>query len=161
MKNKLMTSLMFVVLSSPALARQDDITCMTKAIYFEAGGESTRGKVAVGHVILNRMNSKIYPQSICAVTYQKNHKAKGCQFTWSCKPYKVSNNKRWQASLAVAKEVVAGKTKDPTQGATSFNNRKFRNKNLQHVITIGNHYFYKNKIVLARSNYSERMLKGE
>lgn len=162
MKGKLRLSLIILALtSSIAKADTDSATCMAKAIYFEAGGESKQGKIAVGHVILNRINSTKYPQTICGVTYQKNYKAKGCQFTWSCRRYKVSNERRWQESLAVAKDVIEGKTKDPTKGATSFNNKKFRGSNYQHVTTIGNHYFYKNKVVLARSNYSERKLKGE
>ena len=142
-----------MLMISPVKA--DDLTCMAKAIYFEAGGERLEGKIAVGHVILNRMKSPVYPNNVCAVVYQRNYKSRGCQFSWSCRSHKVTNQARWHSSLSVAKNVLAKQTHDYSKGSTSFNNRKFRNKNLVHVVTIGNHYFYKNKIVLARSNYNE------
>lgn len=44
--------------------------CLATAIYFEARGEPLPGQVAVAEVILNRVESPAYPDSVCAVTSQ-------------------------------------------------------------------------------------------
>ncbi len=44
--------------------------CLTEALYFEARGESLSGVVAVAEVILNRVDSPDYPNSVCAVVNQ-------------------------------------------------------------------------------------------
>jgi spore germination cell wall hydrolase CwlJ-like protein len=44
--------------------------CLAGAIYFEARGEPIEGQLAVAEVVLNRVASKKYPDSICAVVKQ-------------------------------------------------------------------------------------------
>ena len=135
---------------SVASVSNKELDCMAKAIYFEAGHEKELGKVAVGKVVLNRMNSAVYPDNVCAVVYQKNYKARGCQFTWACRKHvKIVSNKAWEESLAIARGVLAGNFNDPTKGATSFNNRPFKSKGLKHTVKIGNHYFYQNRKVAS------------
>ena len=41
--------------------------CLVQAIYFEARGESFIGQLAVGSVILQRLESKSFPNTICSV----------------------------------------------------------------------------------------------
>lgn len=50
----------------------DDLTLLAAIIYCEAGGESYEGKLAVGYVIMNRVRSNKFPNSISAVVYQTN-----------------------------------------------------------------------------------------
>jgi len=45
---------------------------IAKMIYAEARGESLEGQVAVGAVILNRMKSGIFPDTVSGVIYQKD-----------------------------------------------------------------------------------------
>lgn len=49
---------------------QDDINLLAALIHCEAGGESYTGKVAVGAVVLNRVNSASFPNTISEVIYQ-------------------------------------------------------------------------------------------
>lgn len=49
-----------------------DLYLLAKCIYAEARGESYTGQVAVGAVILNRVASSQFPNSISGVIYQKN-----------------------------------------------------------------------------------------
>ena len=44
--------------------------CLAGAVYFEARGEPITGQLAVAEVVLNRVASKKYPDSICAVVKQ-------------------------------------------------------------------------------------------
>ena len=48
-----------------------DLACMTEAIYFEARGETEEGQRAVAEVILNRVASPRFPDTVCAVVKQR------------------------------------------------------------------------------------------
>lgn len=57
-------------LTTPVLSYQD-IQCLARNIYYEAGSEPEEGKVAVGLVTINRANTPNYPGTICGVVKQK------------------------------------------------------------------------------------------
>ena len=88
-----------------------ELACLTKAIYHEARGEELDGQVAVGHVVLNRVNSKRYPSTICGVVHQAK------QFTdiEHCKP--KFGSKEWKFAKEVAMLVYTNQIGDPTKGA--------------------------------------------
>src|SRR5574344_1916959 len=48
-----------------------ELKYLTAIIYCEAGNQSTKGKIAVANVVLNRVKNKRYPNSIKSVIYQK------------------------------------------------------------------------------------------
>src|SRR4051812_2158902 len=61
---------------------EDDLGCLVEAIYFEARDQSLLGQAAVASVIMNRVRSPLYPNSVCAVVWQDR------QFsytTWRCR----------------------------------------------------------------------------
>lgn len=64
--------------------RSDELDCLATAIYHEARGEPGRGQLLVGRVILNRVASNYYPDTICDVVYQNVHLGKRCQFSFAC-----------------------------------------------------------------------------
>ena len=53
-----------------AAASDSDLDLLASIIYCEAGGESYEGQVAVGAVVLNRMESELYPNDMSDVIYQ-------------------------------------------------------------------------------------------
>jgi len=57
--------------------------CLAEAIYFEARGEPVRGQIAVAQVVMNRVFSRYYPNSVCGVVYQ-NSSRRACQFSFAC-----------------------------------------------------------------------------
>lgn len=61
-----------------------EIKCLTAAIYFEARGEPVRGQSMVAQVILNRVDSAYYPDTVCDVVYQNAHRKNACQFSFAC-----------------------------------------------------------------------------
>ena len=61
-----------------------EMECLAKAIYFEARGEPARGQQLVARVILNRLDSIYYPDTICDVVYQNDHRRNACQFSFAC-----------------------------------------------------------------------------
>ncbi len=49
----------------------DDVTLLAALIYCEAGAEPYEGQLAVGAVVVNRVQSSVYPNTISGVIYQK------------------------------------------------------------------------------------------
>lgn len=76
-------------------ARQ--LRCLAEGMYFEARGEPWRGQLAVGRVILNRVASRNYPNTVCGVVYQNSHRHNRCQFSFACdgKADKIRNSTVW------------------------------------------------------------------
>ena len=58
------------LLSTSMNVSPTDIHCMAEAIYFESRGEPLLGQIAVGNVILNRVSSNRFPNTICKVVHQ-------------------------------------------------------------------------------------------
>ena len=48
----------------------DDLQLMGAIIYYEAGNQTYEGKVAVGNVVVNRMLSSRFPDTLQGVLYQ-------------------------------------------------------------------------------------------
>jgi len=92
-----------------AIDRPEDMGCLVEAIYFEGRSESTSGMLAIGIVILNRVRSDNYPNTICDVVHDGHYwngnpvKYK-CAFTYWCdgKPERYNNIR----ALAKVQEVV-------------------------------------------------------
>src|SRR3546814_2944120 len=57
--------------------------CMAAAMLYEAGDDS-KGQLAVGQVVINRVRHPAFPKSICEVVFQGSDRATGCQFTFTC-----------------------------------------------------------------------------
>lgn len=102
--------------------RSADVSCLAKAIYFEARGESVEGQYAVGRVILNRVKSRYYPNSICGVVFQNAHKKNRCQFSFACDGRKdeARNVKSWQQSVSIAEVLTCDFACDAPQIAASI-----------------------------------------
>ena len=56
---------------STSLYSDSDVALLARLIYGEARGESYQGQVAVGAVVLNRVESSSFPNTISGVIYQK------------------------------------------------------------------------------------------
>ena len=99
---------------------EKELWCMATAIYFEARGESYRGQVAVGQVVMNRVAHKLYPNTICNVVFQNQHMRNACQFSFACDgiPERVTDQKSWAQAEEIAKGVING-TLYLTEVATS------------------------------------------
>jgi len=122
------------------------VDCLADNIYFEAGHEPEKGRVAVALVTMNRVQDPRYPKDICSVVKQKVNYT--CQFTWFCQEGKrVSNSHAYREAREVALFVYANydKIKDVTHGALFYHadyvNPRWRG--LEKTAVIGRHIFYK------------------
>ena len=120
--------------------------CLTEAIYFEARGESLQGQVGVAEVILNRVDSPLYPRTVCGVVKQRG--SGGCQFSYICDGRTDRMREKASADLAgrIARAMLDGAPRELTDGATHFHTRSVRpgwSKRYAHTTTIGAHIFYR------------------
>jgi spore germination cell wall hydrolase CwlJ-like protein len=126
-----------------------ELRCMATAIYFEARGETVKGQVAVGQVIMTRVNSTFYPNTICGVVYQGQWNKNACQFSFACDGVADTphDRKEWETALDVAKNVISGKVYlDEVGDATHYHATYVSpdwKKLVKRVTKIGVHIFYK------------------
>lgn len=122
--------------------------CLAEVIYFEARGEPVEGQFAVAEVILNRVDSPKFPNSICKVVRQGTGRKHACQFSYNCdgKLEYIANGSAYDQAKRVARVSMDRKTRPLTKGAT-FYHATFVSpswaRSFQHVATIGVHKFYK------------------
>lgn len=112
-----------------------DLYLLAKCIYAEARGESYTGQVAVGAVILNRVNSPKFPNTISGVIYQKNAFTAVADGQINLTPDKTALN--------AASDAMNGW--DPTYGCIYYYNPAIATSSWifgrQTVTTIGKHVF--------------------
>jgi spore germination cell wall hydrolase CwlJ-like protein len=126
-----------------------EFRCMATAIYFEARGESVKGQIAVGQVIMTRVRSMFYPSTICGVVFQGQWNKNACQFSFACDgvPDTPKNRKQWDTALDVAKNVISGKVYlDEVGDATHYHATYVSpdwKKMVKRITKIGVHIFYK------------------
>lgn len=122
--------------------------CLAEALYFEARGETVKGQFAVAEVILNRVDSPRYPNSICGVINQGTGRKFACQFTYTCDGHKevVHEPRAFERVGKVAKLMVNGAPRPLTKGATHYHTKAVAPKwsrKFPRTATIGVHHFYR------------------
>ena len=130
-----------------AEVRSNQLNCLTRNIYYEAGHESFEGKVAVAQVTLNRVESGKFPNDICKVVYQKDNALGLCQFSWYCNGdiKKPKNTAAYKESEIVARQVLLEEFRLPSLKHALYFHGTYINPGWKRekVATIGNHVFYK------------------
>lgn len=123
--------------------------CLAEAIYFEARSEPASGQAAVAQVVLNRVKSGLYPESVCGVVYQNRHRYLGCQFSFACegKSLRITEQTPWKQAVKIAREVTFGQTYLPAVGDATHYHAKYVKPYWSRMFskkdTIGQHIFYK------------------
>lgn len=118
-----------------------DLACMAEALYHEARGEGTQGQQAVAEVILNRVDSRQFPSSVCGVINQPS------QFSYTIGGAKPMRNKSAiMRARAIAEAALSGAPRNLTGGATYFHTPAVRpswSHRFQRTVQIGRHIFYR------------------
>lgn len=126
--------------SADQVYASDAVYWLSRIINAEAGGESMKGKMAVGNVVLNRTRSSQFPNTIYGVIFDKKY---GVQFapTANGMIYKSPN----ADSVIAAKMCLEGYS--ISNEALYFFNPRYTSgtwvkQNRDYLFTIGNHVFY-------------------
>lgn len=112
--------------------------CLIRAMYFESNRSSREGMLAVGTVVMNRINSGKYPRSVCGVVGQTNQFAPGA--LW--KPMREGRSLRLAQS--VADKVLHGARHPGVRNAMFFHTAglTFPYTNMHYVLEAGGLAFY-------------------
>ena len=134
------------------------LMCMAFNIYHEANNQSMLGQIAVGQVVMNRVESTSFPNTVCEVVKQGQTYKNGkmvlhkCQFSWYCDGKSDDVNKRskaWSRALDYASIVISGRVEiDLTQGSLWYHAYYVKPswaKQKERVARIDSHIFYKKK----------------
>lgn len=130
--------------------------CLAEALYFEARGESVKGQFAVAEVILNRVDSPYFPNSICGVIKQGTGRKYACQFTYTCDGHsEVINEPAAYARVGkIAASMLTGAPRPLTRGATFYHTKAVRpnwSRKFTRTATIGVHHFYRRPTRLSQN----------
>ena len=149
--------LQMVIALSPA-----DALCLQKNAYFEARNQSDAGMVAVTHVVLNRVASDRFPNTVCGVVedahmnkwWKENHDRDvpvrhKCQFSWFCDGLsdEPKEKEAWKHAQRVALEAYAlwNVGFDNSDGSLWYHAQNVRplwRKDFRYVTQIDDHLFY-------------------
>ncbi len=123
--------------SGQTSATSSNVYLLARLIYGEARGEPYKGQVAVGAVVLNRVESSSFPNSISGVIYQSG--------AFSIVADGQINLAPNETAIKAARDVINGW--DPTNGCLYYYNpAKTTNKWIYSrpvMLTIGEHVFCK------------------
>ncbi len=124
--------------------------CLAEALYFEARGETVKGQFAVAEVILNRVGSERFPDSICGVINQGTGKQYQCQFTYTCDGNSDAIRERaaFEQVGKVARAMLDGTNYNLTGGATHYHTTAVKPRwsdVYQRTAQIGVHVFYRHR----------------
>ncbi|KUJ85664.1 hydrolase [Ruegeria marisrubri] len=132
----------------PEATGDEDWKCLAEALYFEARGESVKGQFAVAEVILNRVATSRFPDTLCGVIKQGTGKKYQCQFTYTCDGLKevIREKKAYERVAKVARLAIDGAVTDLTDGATHYHTKAVRpswSRVYKETARIGVHIFYR------------------
>ncbi|MBV4491768.1 cell wall hydrolase [Pseudomonas oryzicola] len=135
-------------------ALDDSITCLARTVYWEAKGADAEDMAAVASVVLNRLGSEGFPDTICGVVKQ-GVESKACQFSWWCdgRPDQVEEPQRYGIAKEIARKALNQQLKDTTGGALYFHDRNVRPdwaKAYRKTAQTRHFLFYKPNPALAR-----------
>ena len=128
------------ILSADRFYRSDEVLWLGRIIHAESRGESLLGQIAVGNVVLNRVRSAYYPNTIYGVIFDRKY---GVQFS-PILDGSIYNTPSFSASLA-AKICLEGY--DVSDGSFFFLQPRLATsswipRTREYAFTIGNHDFY-------------------
>ncbi|MGX1324893.1 spore germination cell wall hydrolase CwlJ-like protein [Bradyrhizobium sp. USDA 377] len=95
--------------------------CLAEAVYFESRGEAVRGQMAVAQVVMNRVFSGKYPDTVCGVVYQNKYRHFACQFTFACdnNPDVIREPEMWERAKKISKAMLDGQIWLPEVGKST------------------------------------------
>ena len=125
------------IASGDSFYNSTDLYWLSRIIYAESGNQSLEGKIAVGNVVLNRVASSLFPNSVYDVIFQRN------QFT----PASSGSINREPSEDAVIAAKLCLDGANTADNALYFVNPKaspnsWASRNCTYVATIGAHAFF-------------------
>ena len=119
----------------------NDLYCMTMNIYHESRGEPVQGQLAVGNVVINRVDSPDFPNTYCGVILQD----KQFSWYWDGKSDRIRNMEDFKLAAELSFMLLIGYIEDNTEGALYYYNPSVVNPYwataYNYKVTHANHVF--------------------
>lgn len=119
----------------------EQMQCLAGAVYFESKGESLAGQLAVARVIINRVKSGRFADSLCGVVYQPG------QFSFvrgRAMPAIATAGRAWREAVAISQIAIEDSWNSLAEGALFFHARRVSpGWGKAKVALIDNHVFYR------------------
>lgn len=117
-----------------------DRDCLKRVMYFESEQSSRKGLMAVGTVVMNRLTSSAYPDTICEVVNQKRQFAPGVM-TRKIHPTAIANLEE------AADALLRGERNPDVKSAMFFHTDglSFPYDNMHYVTVAGGNAFYEKR----------------
>ncbi|WP_370693911.1 cell wall hydrolase [Methylobacterium sp. NEAU K] len=124
----------------PMVVSDAERDCLGRAMYFESNRSDEGGLLAVGTVVMNRLEAAIFPGGICAVVGQPGQFAPGVLT-------KPMQERDLQKVADAADAVLAGERHPKVGKAMYFHTagRHFPYKNMHYVAVAGGNAFYEKR----------------
>jgi len=139
-----MKLLLLALLVTQLFASQaNELKCLQMNIYFEARSSNLADQAAVADVVLNRVVSNNYPNSICEVVWQRK------QFSWTHdgKSDRMTDRDAAESAYLLAHQMLYdGRFRGISQGADHYHAdyvKAYWAKSLNLIGTIGRHIYYR------------------
>lgn len=119
--------------------------CLSLTIYHEARGENIYGQLAVAQVVMNRVESPRYPDTVCGVVTQRKQFSFLNNCNIKCAVQNVREQQAWKVSQSVTNSILQGHriTLNATHYHTTWVQPYWsKHERMQPLKTIGNHTFY-------------------
>jgi len=133
--------MMLLSLLNTPVNSSDELDCLAKNIYYEAGIDDRKSKLAVAQITLNRRDSGKWGDSICEVVYSPY------QFSWTLEDKPPPTGRLWEESQVVAlQSLVYGKRIENLGASMDFHEKSIKPywaKHYKRVTTIGSHIYYR------------------
>ena len=125
----------------------DAITCLARAIYWEANRKDNAEMEAIANVVMNRLGHKGFPNTICGVVKQ-GHEQGACQFSWWCdgRSDKAREEEPYSHAKEISRKALNRQLKDRSDGALYFHHRNmtpYWSNEYMRTVEVGEHVFYK------------------
>ncbi|HKT85492.1 MAG TPA: cell wall hydrolase [Novosphingobium sp.] len=138
----------FILPESRGTVYTTALKCLAQAVYYEAAREPIEGRRAVAQVVLNRVRSPLYPDSVCGVVYEGSKRTTGCQFSFTCDGslLRAPMPAFWREAEEVARKALAGSVEASVGTATNYHADYVLPKwafTLAKIEQIGRHIFYR------------------
>ena len=142
------------------IARVQELECLALNVYHESRSDNFAGRIAVADVVMNRVDSNLFPNTVCEVVNQSVMRTnwKGnevpvrgmCHFSWYCdglsdEPMETDS---YEDAQIVAEMALRGGWRGITEGATHYHATYvtpnwINDRGMVPVGRIGSHKFYR------------------
>lgn len=117
----------------------EELICLVKVVLHEAGNQSRDGQLAVAQVVMNRVASPLFPDTICGVVMQRG------QF-FNVHAYNPRRDARWETAVEVALD-ARNKMSAQVVGDAIFFHAAYAqpsfHRSRERVTQLGDHVFYR------------------